>query len=229
MKDVNATVIIDLKNKTQEELFNAIDHSRRKNIKKSIRKGVTFEKELSEKDILKAHEIYKQVWIKGGATPDSYEQWKEKLSKGYVLFIIKHKGKTIGSALTENITKEFFNINSKERGREVEEKIKEKEERGIRFRAFSSNSDFNDLRPNDALYWNVIKYSNENKLDFVDLGGWQINARGHLKGVNRFKLQWGGEVFYYKKDYSFFTAIGRKLIRNTSFFWWLNKKIKGRK
>ncbi|MFA5020205.1 MAG: peptidoglycan bridge formation glycyltransferase FemA/FemB family protein [Candidatus Pacearchaeota archaeon] len=214
MKDSSATVIVELKGKSEKEVLERIDRSRRKNINKAEREGLTFNKEFSESDIKKAYEIYANVWKDGGITPKNYDEWKKLIdSKDYQLFILKLKGKIIGSALIQKITKKFFNLDS--------------DEKGIRFRAFSSDKEYNDYRPNDFLYWKCIKYAIDNKLDFVDLGGWQINARGHLEGVNRFKMQWGGNILHYQKDYPILKAIGRKLIKKSSFFWWLNKKIKG--
>ena len=72
------------------------------------------------------------------------------------------------------------------------------------------------------------KYSLENKYSFVDLGGWQINPRGHLKNVNHFKEEWGGQVYYYHWNYPFFTSVRRKLIRNSGFFWNINQWIKNK-
>ncbi|MEA3329270.1 MAG: peptidoglycan bridge formation glycyltransferase FemA/FemB family protein [Nanoarchaeota archaeon] len=212
MKDKNATVIIDLKNKSEEEIFEKIDYSRRKNIKKAIRRGLKFIKAQSN-EIKKSHEIYSKVWLEGGISPMKLEKWNGLINKeDYILFTIKLEKEIVGSALIQKIDKKFLGIKS--------------DDKGIRFRAFSSDKKFNEYRPNDFLYWNCIKYALENKLDFVDFGGWQINARGHLKGINRFKMQWGGEILFYKKDYPFIKAIGRKLIRNFGVFWWLNKKIK---
>jgi len=216
MKDVNATVMIDLKNIDEEALFNNIEHSRRKNIKKSQREELIFEEPKSEKEIKQAYKIYSDVWIEGGATPETYEEFSEKAKdKNFKFFVLKKKQRVIGSAIIQKVTKKYYSL--------------ENNSKGILFHAFSSDRKFSDLRPNDALYWNSILFAFREKLDFVDLGGWQINSRGHLKGINRFKEQWGGKIFYYYKDYSFLRALGRKLIRNIPFFWWLNKKFKGRK
>ena len=76
------------------------------------------------------------------------------------------------------------------------------------------------------MYWESIKYALDNSYSFIDLGGWQINARGHLKNVNQFKEQWGGEIIYYYLEYPFLTAIRRKLIRKFSFFWKINTFVK---
>jgi len=83
------------------------------------------------------------------------------------------------------------------------------------------------FQPNNLLYWSCIKWCRQNKYNSFDLGGWQINPYGNLKGVNKFKERWG-KVIYYSKEYPFFQAVGRKLIRNSSFFWNINNLIKKR-
>ena len=60
------------------------------------------------------------------------------------------------------------------------------------------------------------------------MGGWQINAHGHLEGINKFKEKWG-EIVYFEKEYSFVKAIGRKIVRNSAFFRFIADKIKGRR
>jgi heptosyltransferase II len=215
MKDKKATLIIDIKDKTKEELFSSIDRSRRKNILKSIREGLKFEDTFSSQDIEEAYLVYTKVWFEGGINPMTKDEWDEKLSsKEYKLFILKLDSKIIGSAIIRLITKKYYG--------------EESDSRGIRFRAFSSKKEFNDFRPNDFLYWNSILYALKNKMDFVDLGGYQINPRGHLKGINRFKQMWGGKLFYFDVDFPFYQAIGRKLMKKFNFFWWMNEKLKGR-
>jgi len=87
---------------------------------------------------------------------------------------------------------------------------------------------YRHLQPNNLLYWNCITWAKEQGYKELDLGGWQINARDNAIGVNKFKEKWGTVTYYYE-DFPVFKAIGRKLIRNFGFFWWLNKKIRGRK
>jgi lipid II:glycine glycyltransferase (peptidoglycan interpeptide bridge formation enzyme) len=87
---------------------------------------------------------------------------------------------------------------------------------------------YRHLQPNNLLYWNCITWAKEQGYKELDLGGWQINARDNAIGVNKFKEKWGTVTYYYE-DFPVFKSIGRKLIRNFGFFWWLNKKIRGRK
>lgn len=91
----------------------------------------------------------------------------------------------------------------------------------------ASIEEYRNLQPNNLLYWTCITWAKEKGYKELDLGGWQINARDNAIGVNKFKEKWG-TITYYHEDFPFFRAIGRKLIRNFGFFWWLNKKIRGR-
>ena len=102
----------------------------------------------------------------------------------------------------------------------------ESDEKGIRPLVYASDINYQQYRPNDFMYWNTILYGLNNGFSFVDLAGYQLKARGHLVGVNRFKERWGGELFYYYHNYPFFKAVGRKLVRNFQPFWWLNQKLK---
>src|SRR3989344_9018387 len=50
--------------------------------------------------------------------------------------------------------------------------------------------------PNNLLYWGAILYSKYLGYDKCNLGGWQINAKGNIEGVNKFKEKWGGQKVY---------------------------------
>jgi len=92
----------------------------------------------------------------------------------------------------------------------------------------ASLKDYQKFQPNNLLYWECMLWAKRNGYSQFDFGGWQVNAKGHLEGINKFKEKWG-KVIFYEKDFPFFKAIGRKLIRKFKFFWWLNNKIRGRK
>ena len=96
-------------------------------------------------------------------------------------------------------------------------------------RVFASTflEEFSNYRPNDILYWEIFNHYKKRSYRKFDLGGWQICPKGNLPRVNNFKENFG-EVVYFYKNYSFFRALGRKLIRNSSIFWKLNRKIKHR-
>lgn len=214
MKDKSATIIIDLREKNKEEIWKGLDRSRRKNINQAAKK-LSFIENFDEKDILKSYKIYSKNRKENKIDPMGYGEWKERIkSDNYDLFLVEYNNQIIGCGLIENITMRFYGLDS--------------DEKGIRFSTFASERKFNELRPNDFLYWNAILYALNNNFNFVDLGGYQMNAREELVGVNKFKMQWGGKIFYFDKNYPFFKSIGRKLTRNSDFFWWLNKKLKRR-
>lgn len=208
MKDINATIIIELNGKTEQDLFRNIEYSRRKNINKAIRSGLIIEEDNSEKCYEECYEMYAKVLVKGGSAPTAYNIWRARIEKeGQKYFRIKKDGKTIGFMSVMEITRRYYEQDS--------------DERGVRPRVFASNPEYNEYRTNDFIYWNTILYGLRKGYNFVDLGGYQIKPKGHLINVNDFKEKWGGSIFYFKKDYPFFKAIGRKLIRNSNLFWWL--------
>ena len=147
------------------------------------------------------YDLYRQTMIDGGASCSSIKQLKDKT---IVLFICKKNDKIIAGASLEN------------------------GENGITLQTNFSMREFNIMQPNNLLYWECIKWAKAQGHKTLDLGGYQINPCDHLIGVNKFKERFG-KVIYYEKDYPFLRAIGRKIIRNSGFFWWLNKKIRGRK
>ena len=97
MKDINATILIDLKNKTEEEIYKNFEYSRRKNIQKALRNGISYE-ENKNKDVLReCYEINSKVLKDGGTMPKKFEEWLEFISPDKnPFFIIKHKGDLIG-------------------------------------------------------------------------------------------------------------------------------------
>ena len=218
MKDVNATIILDFKGRTEEELFNQIKYSRRKGVKVARKAGLYYEQVSSEKDLEKMYEIHSTILKEGGTTPWAYKRWRTYVDpEKNKFYFIKKENIVVGCFALSEITRRVFGIES--------------DEKGIRPIVFANYKEFNNYKPNDFMYWCSIKYAIDNNYSFLDLGGYQINPRGHLRGINFFKEGWGGEIFYYSLDYPFPIAIGRKLIRNLSFFWWVNvflKKITGK-
>lgn len=212
MKDVNATIIVDLDG-DEEKVWRNIKYCRRKYVNQAKKAGLYYEKISSEEDLRKMYEMNMQTLIEGGSVGWTYEKWKNFVEIGKDKFFFIKRGEEIvgGFALSE-ITEKFYGKNS--------------EKRGIRPIVFTTKKEYNQFRPNDFMYWSTIEYALKNNFSFVDLGGWQINAREHLKNVNYFKEDWGGKKIYYYLDYPFFTSIRRKLIRNSWCFWKINETIK---
>ncbi|MEK6873882.1 MAG: hypothetical protein AABW91_03480 [Nanoarchaeota archaeon] len=216
MKDINATIIINLEGKNQEEIWRNVKYTRRKYVQQAQKSGLYYEKsEKSEINLKEMYEMNMDTFKEGGIAVWTYEKWKDFVSPaGDKFFFVKIDKEKVGCFVLTEITKEFYKS-----GLKIGNK-------GIRPLVFATKKKFNNYRPNDYLYWITIKYSLDNKYDFVDLGGWQIKARGHVKNINSFKEEWGGEIQYYYWDYPILTAIRRKLIRNFTFFWHINNFLK---
>lgn len=204
MKDINATVLVNIK-PSKEKIFENLHKDARWGINKAKKEGLIVEEVKDDLEWIEFYKIYRKIMIEGGATPESIEELKKMIA---VLFICKKDKMTIAGA----------GIGF---GGEYDAKIPQ-------LKINASLREYLNLQPNNFLYWHCILWCKEKGYEKFDLGGWQINASGHLEGVNNFKERWG-ELIYYYKDYSFIKAVGRKLIRNSKIFWWLNKKLKGRR
>ena len=201
MKDINATVIVDL-TPSEQEILDNLHKDARWGINRAKRDGLSVEE---SDDWSEFYHIYEQTMKEGEAKASSLENLRNNTKK---LFICKKDGKIIAGAgiwfvdiYNKDIPRLYFNASLKE---------------------------YQSSQPNNLLYWSCILWAKKEGYKEFDLGGWQINARGNLEGINKFKEKWG-KVVHFKKNYATHKAIGRKLVRNSGFFWWLNKKLKGNK
>ncbi|MEM3405614.1 MAG: peptidoglycan bridge formation glycyltransferase FemA/FemB family protein [Candidatus Pacearchaeota archaeon] len=197
MKDINATVIVDL-TPNEEEIMKNLDKDARWGIKKAIKNNLIVEETNKEEDLKEFYKIYEKELKEKIIRVETFEHLKENMD---ILFVCKKDNKIIAGAtlkIKNNIPTLTRNASLKE---------------------------YLSFHPNNLLYWNLILWSKKNGYKKLDLGGYQIKPRGNLIGINKFKERWG-EIVYYYDDYPFYKAIGRKLIRNFGFFWWLNKKMK---
>ncbi len=201
MKDVQATIHIDLEGKNADELLRQADRSRRKNINHAINSGLKF-KEADDREWEEYYKIYSRVWKEGGVNPEPIE--KLKRNQNYKLFVVKKDNKVLGGGLIE-IFLDWIN-----------------------FVAFASLIEHQEMRVNDFLYWNSILWALNNNKKYVDLGGYQLKARGHMVGINSFKEKWGGKIVMKEVQGSFFYILGRRTIRNFPPARWLWDRIKKR-
>ncbi len=201
MKDINATVIVNLR-PSEEEILAHLHKDARWGINRAKKEGLVVQETTKEEDWKEFYLIYSDYMKKNGLNYFSLEELKQKAK---ISFVCKKEDKVVAGAgiwfvdkYDLEIPRLFFN---------------------------SSLEEFLNLQPNNLLYWECIKWAKKQGYGEFDLGGWQINANKQIGGVNKFKEKWG-QVVYFKKNYPFFTAIGRKLVRNFKFFKWLNEKLK---
>jgi lipid II:glycine glycyltransferase (peptidoglycan interpeptide bridge formation enzyme) len=219
MKDTIATVIVDLK-PSEEEIFKSLQKDGRYGINRAIKEGL---KAISVEENIAVWEEYWRLYAHSmdrvDVEPMSFDDLLDTQEELFVC--IKYPedkfkqswehGKIIAGA-TLKIAKDVFAY----------------EGNVITLGTNASLEEYRNLQPNNLLYWKCICWAKEHGYEFLDLGGWQINARDNAIGVNKFKERFG-KIVYYEKDFSFLKAIGRKLIRNYSLFWNFNKWLRGRK
>lgn len=201
MKDVQATIIIDLDKKTEDDLWRQIHKTRRKNIKRGRESGLVF-KEASDDEWQGYYNIYSRIWKEGGVNPEPLEKLKQH--EDYKLFVIKKDDNVLGGGLIEL------------------------QQEGINFVAFAALPEHQDMRVNDALYWNSILWALHQGMKYVDLGGYQLKPIGHMQGINTFKEKWGGKIVMKEVKGSAAYILGRKAIRNIPAARWVWDRLKGR-
>ncbi len=200
-KDIQAKIEVDV-TPSEEEILSKVNRSRRKNVNKAIRENLIAIEGKTNEEWNQWYEIYKKVCKEGGIEHDSLETYKIPAS---TLMLIKKDDKILGGGVFT----------------ETDDKLV--------WKAYASLIEFQELRVNDFLYWSGFVWAKKRGKKKVDLGGWQIKARGHLNGINNFKEQWGGEIIYYNiYSKSPLYILGRKAIRNSATTRWIWDRIKRR-
>lgn len=202
-KDIQGTILINL-DAPIENILNRIDKKARWGIRKAEKEGLSINEINNETDLNTFYEIYKETCKNGKILPENLDEIKKQ---DPIFFVCKKDDKVIAGAAIKKDLK-----NNK-----------------IILYLNCSLQDYMYCQPNNLLYWHIIKWGKNKNFKIFDLGGWQINARDNQIGINKFKERWGGKlIIYHIYSKNPFYIIGRKLIRNFDFFWWLNKRIKGR-
>ncbi len=184
-KDVRATIEIDL-TKNENELWNSLDKDARWGVNKAKKTGLEIEILNDEKSWKTFYEIYKKTSKSGCIIPLELKEVKEG-----DLFCCFLKDKLIAGAVVKiDGGKVILFLNA-------------------------SDHEYLNLQPNNLLYWTIIIWAKKKGFKIFDLGGYQLNAKGKLKNINKFKLRWGGEIKkYYVYSKNPFYILGRKTIRN---------------
>lgn len=204
MKDLNATVIVDLI-PPEKRILKSLHKDARWGIKKAQKSGLMVKEATTEKEMEEFYKLLVKVVREGGSDVQPFNYIKDKAHK---LFICWNGKKIIGGAAVffdpvyDSAIPRLFKI--------------------------ASDKKYWNLQPNNLLYWHCILWAKESGYAKFDFGGWQINARGHLEGVNKFKEKWG-QVTYHHTEYPLFISLGRKIIRNSVSARWIWYKLKGRK
>ena len=173
-----STYLIDLE-KTKEELFeNLSKHNARKNIERSIERGVAIE-EITKKNIEEYFSLLNSARLSSGIKgqiEEFYDLWNNLGKLGFGGFLARKDGIPLGG-----LTFSSFNSYINEWG------------------VARSQKDFNEkLYSQDLIKWKIIEWGLENKMKWYDLSGFNPNPTSKKEeGIMQYKKKWGG----LKKDY----------------------------
>lgn len=173
-KELWATYLIDPQ-KTTGVIYENIDkHSAKKNIKRSIDRGVVID-EISEKTIKEYLDLLNQYKIttdrKTTEFEEMYDYWKLLKPIGLTGFLARKDGIPVGGMMISYFNK-YINEQGIARSKlDLEEK----------------------LYSQDLLKWRVIEWGIKNKMRWYDLSGFNPNPKSKKEeGIMRYKSKWGG-------------------------------------
>jgi hypothetical protein len=171
-----STFIIDL-TQSKEHIFNLIDkHSGRKNIQRSIKRGVEI-KQINDKNFVeyaKLRIIESNEPITNSLLENKIRWWKSVKQLGYSGFLAIKDQKAIGGILFSSFGGHIIEV-------------------GI---ARSKEDTINHLFSQDLLKWKIIEWGIENKMNYYNLAGFNPTPESiKEKGIFRYKKKWGGKRY----------------------------------
>jgi len=173
------THLIDL-TKTKEEIYENIDKaSGRKNIERSIKRGVAVE-EITENSLIEFYELINTMREESGQEKSNYENflrtWKLFKPIAYSGFLAKKNQTAVGGLLFSFVNRHIL-------------------EAGV---ARSQTDTKEKLYSQDLIKWKIIEWGIENKMRYFNLNGFNPNPTSEKeKGIKRYKEKWGGKPYYY--------------------------------
>ena len=176
-----STFLIDLNISTESLYKNIEKHNGRKNIERSIKRGVTVE-EINEKSLIEYHQLLSKMLQEEKREnallefDDLLDWWKLFKPLGYSGFLAKKNNKAIGGLLFS-----FFNNHIIE-GLVARSKIDYEEK----------------LYSQDLIKWKIIEWGVKNKMNYYNLAGFNPHPETQKeKGIFNYKKKWGGKKLDY--------------------------------
>jgi len=173
-----STFLINLDKSKQELYENLSKKNARKNIERSIRRGVTVE-DINQKNMDEYFELLNQTRLSSGITgeiEEFYDLWNNLGKLGFSGFLARKDGIPIGG-LTFSSYNYYIN------------------EWGV---ARSQKDTAQKLYAQDLIKWKIIEWGLKNKMKWYDLSGINPNPKSKKEeGILQYKKKWGG----IQKDY----------------------------
>ena len=164
-------MIMDIKGKTEEEVFENLHKKARYNIRLSDRKGIKTRVSTDEKDIDVFYDLTKIMSQRQGISHRPKDYFKRLLKYFDTrIFISEYEGKPLSAAICIKYKKRMFYIYG------------------------ASSNEHRNRMPNFNMQWAMIKYAIEEGCDEYDLGG--VYVLNDSSGLYRFKRQFAQVVEY---------------------------------
>jgi hypothetical protein len=162
--------------KPEEEMWNKFHKHTRNDIRKAEKSDLTIKIIDDEKELLKFYKLYTHNMKAFGTPPHSYKFFQNMME------LMKCNFYGLNCYKDDKIIGSLILLHHKTQGY-------------IAFNA--SDNKYLQYRPNDLLYWQTIKWSIKNKIQYLDLGQVEINASegSHALGLQRFKDKWLGDLY----------------------------------
>lgn len=173
------TYIINLQ-LTKDEIYSKIaKHNGRKNIERSIKRGVVVE-ELTEDTLYDFYELKNSMRKSAGEQTTKIEslqrRWKTFSALGFSGFIAKKENIPIGGLLFTYLNGHIIEI-------------------GV---ARSSEDTSQNLYAQDLIKWKIIEWGIKNNMKYYDLTGFNPEPISKKEeGIARYKKKWGGKPYFY--------------------------------
>lgn len=189
-------MVLEIKGKTEEEIFKGYSEKTRYNIRLAARKGVTVRYSRKEEDLKKFYELYRITGIRDKIISRSYGYFEDILkafdANSLRIYLAEHDGETLSAAIAINYGKKVFYLYG------------------------ASSNEKRNLMPNYLMQQEMIKWAVETKCSLYDFGGVFVfdKANGLFKFKEGFCRQEGvteyiGEIdkVYSKFYYFLFTKV----------------------
>jgi lipid II:glycine glycyltransferase (peptidoglycan interpeptide bridge formation enzyme) len=175
-----STFIIDL-TQTKQKIFDSIDnHSGRKNIRRSLARGVIVEP-IDDDNYRKYAELRaleQNLNLTSDELEDRIEWWRSAKRLGYSGFLALKNKKPIGGILFSSFGKHILEV-------------------GV---VRSREDTVNHFYSQDLLKWKIIEWGTENKMLYYNLAGFNPKPQSSKEeGIFRYKKKWGGQRYDFSR------------------------------
>jgi hypothetical protein len=190
-----ATVLLDLESKSLGQLWDGLTKDARRTVRKAREQGVTVIEATEEEHFEAYYEIRRQTASRNGLQIPSLNYFREIRHSFpreiYKIFLGQQAGRWV-SGQGAGVFNGNFILG------------------GV---CYSDYARENSLYGTDLLQWHVIESAKNSSANYVDWAGYFINSgTSHQKGINHFKLKWGGEVVTYHKYRKIYSPVKCRLL-----------------